>query len=64
MQHWLGSDIIYQAQGEGDLGSRMARSLSVAFQDGIERVVIIGTDCPGLNAQLLKKHFTSYTLII
>jgi len=57
MQHWLGSDIIYQPQGEGDLGSRMARSLSVAFQDNIARVVIIGTDCPGLNAQLLKKAF-------
>lgn len=57
MQHWLGPDIIYQAQGEGDLGYRMARSLSVAFQDGIERVVIIGTDCPGLNAQLLEKAF-------
>lgn len=57
MQHWLGSDIIYQPQGEGDLGSRMARSLSVAFQDNIERVVIIGTDCPGLNAQLLEKAF-------
>lgn len=53
MQGWLGSDIVYQLQDEGDLGSRMARSLSFAFQSSMERVVIIGTDCPGLNADLM-----------
>lgn len=53
MQSWLGSNIIYQPQGEGDLGSRMAQSLNSAFQAGMERVVIIGTDCPGLNADLI-----------
>lgn len=57
MQGWLGSDIVYQPQGEGDLGSRMARSLSSATSGGIERVVIIGTDCPGLNAQLMAQAF-------
>lgn len=57
MQHWLGSNIIYQPQGEGDLGSRMVRSLAVAFQDEIERVVIIGTDCPGLNAHFITEAF-------
>ena len=57
MQDWLGTNIIYQAQGKGDLGERMARSLSVAFRAGMERVVIIGTDCPGLNASLLAKAF-------
>lgn len=57
MQDWLGSDIVYQPQGEGDLGSRMARSLSVALESGIERAVIIGTDCPGLNVILIAKAF-------
>ena len=46
MQNWLGADIIYQPQGEGDLGQRMVRSLSYGFTSGAERVVIIGTDCP------------------
>lgn len=55
MQDWLGTDIVYQPQGEGDLGERMARSLSVAFRAGMERVVVIGTDCPGLNANLIAK---------
>lgn len=57
MQDWLGNDIVYQPQGKGDLGERMARSLSVAFRSGMERVVIIGTDCPGLNANLIAKAF-------
>lgn len=57
MQDWLGTDIVYQPQDKGDLGERMARSLSVAFQAGMERVVIIGTDCPGLNASLITKAF-------
>lgn len=62
MQDWLGADIVYQPQGEGDLGSRMARSLSLAFQSGIDRAVIIGTDCPGLNAELMECAFQTLHL--
>ena len=57
MQGWLGADIVYQPQGEGDLGVRMALAMYLAFQGGIERVVIIGTDCPGLNANLIAQAF-------
>lgn len=57
MQDWLGLDLVYQSQGEGDLGSRMARSLGNAFQCGAENVIIIGTDCPGVNAQILVTAF-------
>jgi uncharacterized protein len=57
MQDWLGLDLVYQPQGEGDLGDRMRRSLDEAFQCGIEQVIIIGTDCPGVNSQLLTKAF-------
>lgn len=67
MQNWLGSDIIYQPQGDGNLGARMARSLAVAFQDGIARVVVIGTDCPNLNADLIAEAFQqlhSHDLVI
>jgi uncharacterized protein len=57
MEDWLGLDLVYQPQGEGDLGSRMARSLFKAFQSGVEEVIIIGTDCPGVNAQILATAF-------
>ncbi|MBN3961333.1 TIGR04282 family arsenosugar biosynthesis glycosyltransferase [Nostoc sp. NMS8] len=57
MEDWLGLDLVYQFQGEGDLGSRMVRSLFDAFQSGMEQVIIIGTDCPGVNAQILATVF-------
>lgn len=67
MAQWLGSDFVYKPQGEGDLGVRMARSLASALQ-GTERSVIIGTDCPGLNASILAAAFEqlqlSYDLVL
>ncbi|MFM7407343.1 MAG: TIGR04282 family arsenosugar biosynthesis glycosyltransferase [Cuspidothrix sp.] len=57
MQNWLGNDLEYQTQGEGDLGIRMERSLTNAFQQKAEQVIIIGTDCPSLNSQILATAF-------
>jgi uncharacterized protein len=57
MADWLGTDLVYQSQGEGDLGVRMDRSISSASQDGANRVVLIGTDCPELTADILAKAF-------
>ena len=41
----------------GSLGDRMAHAFSEAFAAGAGRVVIIGTDCPGLSAELLRRAF-------
>ncbi|BAZ14863.1 hypothetical protein NIES4071_67330 [Calothrix sp. NIES-4071] len=58
MQAWLGSNFIYQPQGEGDLGERMARAFNDSFQRGAEtKTIIIGSDCPGINAQILTTAF-------
>ncbi|MBD2344454.1 TIGR04282 family arsenosugar biosynthesis glycosyltransferase [Anabaena subtropica] len=57
MEEWLGCDLVYQPQGNGDLGSRIERSLYNAFQDHAQQVVIIGTDCPGLNSRILAQAF-------
>jgi uncharacterized protein len=54
MLDWLGDGPDYQSQGEGDLGIRMARSLELAFGRGYDRVVIIGTDCPSIDADLVR----------
>lgn len=40
------------------LGERMAHAFAEAFAAGAGRVVIIGTDCPGLTADLLRQAFT------
>jgi uncharacterized protein len=57
MQDWLGADLVYQSQPSGDLGLRMARSFDSAFQAGVARVAIIGTDCPGLDTELMGTAF-------
>lgn len=56
-QNWLGSDLIYHRQGEGDLGSRMAQAFEAALSSGIDAAIIIGTDCPSLNPALMTEAF-------
>jgi rSAM/selenodomain-associated transferase 2/rSAM/selenodomain-associated transferase 1 len=58
MQHWLGKrDIDYVPQARGDLGGRMFRSLQWAFDQGARRVVLVGTDIPGLAPAHLEAAF-------
>ncbi|MFE1743968.1 TIGR04282 family arsenosugar biosynthesis glycosyltransferase [Coleofasciculus sp. H7-2] len=57
MQDWLGTDIIYQPQDEGDLGQRMKSAFQTAFAAGMEGVAIVGTDCPGLDAKIMAQAF-------
>lgn len=57
MRQWLGEDLVYRSQGEGDLGERMARAFATAFGEGMERVAIAGTDCPDLGADLIAELF-------
>lgn len=51
MQDWLGQDFVYCAQAEGDLGMRLGRAFEQEFAAGTQRIVAVGADCPGLNAQ-------------
>ncbi len=59
MQGWLGggNKITYRPQSEGDLGVRMLAAFTDAFNIGMERVIIIGIDCPDLDAAILKQAF-------
>lgn len=57
MEDWLGADIIYQAQGEGDLGQRMKSAFQTAFAAGMEGVAIVGTDCPDLDVKIMAQAF-------
>lgn len=57
MQEWLGTVGTYRCQGEGDLGSRMARAVGETFKQGFSKIVIIGTDCPCLQADHIKEAF-------
>jgi len=57
MRRWLGPRYIYSHQKAGDLGDRMKAALDAAFQDGCRRVVLHGTDIPGLTHSLLEEAF-------
>jgi hypothetical protein len=54
VRQWLGSDIPCCRQVNGDLGARMARAFTEAFSAGMGRVIIVGTDCPGLTGGLVR----------
>ncbi len=57
MRDWLGSGHCYRRQGTGDIGGRMQRALSDAFNAGVERAVLIGSDIPGITATILAAAF-------
>jgi hypothetical protein len=54
---WLGDGARYLPQTAGDLGARMEAAFRAAFEDGAERVIIIGSDLPDLSAALLRRAF-------
>ncbi len=57
MQQWLGNNVVYRIQGDGDLGKRMSRAFKESFNSGFDRVIIIGTDSPDLDVNLLHNAF-------
>ncbi|MFZ3048600.1 MAG: TIGR04283 family arsenosugar biosynthesis glycosyltransferase [Desulfatirhabdiaceae bacterium] len=59
LRKWLGADLHYVSQGEGNLGQRMARAFDDAFRTGADRAVLIGSDCPDITANLLINAFES-----
>jgi hypothetical protein len=50
MKGWLGRDLSYVPQGTGDLGERMRRAFTDSFEEGFDKSIIIGTDCPSRDA--------------
>lgn len=57
-RRWLGDDLTYHQQGEGDLGQRMAGALNYALDEGHGPVVLVGSDIPDLDAAVIKQAFT------
>lgn len=50
MRDWLGKEMNYQSQSDGDLGDRLESACGRAFQRGARYVYCIGGDCPSLTA--------------
>ncbi len=54
---WLRNNWTAAPQGDGDLGARMNRAFTDAFARGVERVVVIGSDCVELEAKDIRSAF-------
>jgi rSAM/selenodomain-associated transferase 2/rSAM/selenodomain-associated transferase 1 len=57
LQEWLGPQFSYRPQGPGDLGRRMARAFEAAFRDSKGAAVIVGSDIPGISADIIQQAF-------
>lgn len=60
---WLGEGIGYHRQPAGDLGQRMALAFANSFATTARRVVLVGTDCPGLSAGILAQAFADLAMV-
>jgi uncharacterized protein len=60
IREWLeGLDRVeLRPQTSGHLGFRLAAAFARHFGDGADRVVLIGTDCPGVDQRLVTEAFT------
>ncbi|XP_070557889.1 uncharacterized protein [Ptychodera flava] len=50
---------IWNEQQPGNLGDKMSSAFRNSFQQGAENVLIIGSDIPGINRDLLREAFTT-----
>jgi rSAM/selenodomain-associated transferase 2/rSAM/selenodomain-associated transferase 1 len=57
MRQWLGNDMAYAAQTGMNLGERMDNAFKSGFDQGCDRIVLVGSDCPGLTVDILEEAF-------
>jgi rSAM/selenodomain-associated transferase 1 len=53
----IGQDFLLRQQEGGDLGERMSNAFKEVFESSAEKVLIIGTDCPGLDTSIIEQAF-------
>lgn len=58
MASWLGAGEAYRPQAAGDLGARLQEATGDALARGFDRVVVLGADCPALDARVLEDAFS------
>ncbi len=57
IKKWIPGPFKYVAQEGKDLGERLKKVVTAAFLDGAERVIVIGSDCPGLDSLTVNRAF-------
>lgn len=51
MLDWLGGQISFQQQCRGDLGQKLSHAFEQGFAAGLQRILIVGSDCPGIKEE-------------
>jgi hypothetical protein len=59
MKKWLGENIKFSIQPDGDLGEKMSSSFNEAIEKGANKVIIIGSDCPDVDEKSLSEAFSA-----
>lgn len=57
VRRWLGPDLRYEAQWGESLSERLEYATSSAFARGASRAVVIGSDCPEVDADTVLRAF-------
>ncbi len=57
-EKWVNKRFVLQLQKGKDLGERMKNAFQILFKNHFKKVVVIGTDCPELNKEIIKKSFS------
>lgn len=56
---WQNDFFEKHVQAGNDLGERMKNAFASVFEKGFTKIIIIGTDCPGINESILEKAFSN-----
>ena len=59
MRAWLGANITFEPQADGDLGERMAAVFERRVADGADRILIVGSDCPTITVDTITSALES-----
>lgn len=54
---WKTTDFEKYLQVQGNLGDRMRQAFKHGFESGYKKVMIIGSDCPEMNAEVIQNAF-------
>lgn len=54
---WSSDEFNKRVQIDGDLGQKMKNAFETSFDEGVDKVVLIGSDCPTLTSEIIDKAF-------
>ncbi len=57
IKKWIGKEFTFLPQSGGDLGNKMTKAFEKVFEKGKSKAIIVGTDIPDIDSNLLRDAF-------